>query len=153
MKRLVLMIIPALICGILLTSCSTDNAYPEVLADEIEGTYVGTYTITNLNRNFSWSTVPTIELKEGKFTYKETPESVYRNVYGGYSINEEKIIFEVEYYDSPYLDIFYVSEATRLLLEGEYNYTFDGTKLAFSKVVFALTPEEAFRCEFELIKK
>ena len=148
MKRLVLMIVPALICGMVLTSCNTDN-----LQDDfgIEGTYVGSYTTTNLNRDFSWSTVPTIELKGGKFTYQETPEGIYRNVYGDYSIDKKKIIFEVENYDFPWLDILYIEGATTLLLEGEYNYRFDGKKLIFSKVVSSLP--EKYKCEFELYKQ
>jgi hypothetical protein len=40
-----------------------------------------------------------------------------------------------------------------LLLIGEYDYTLDGKKLTFSKTVFPQTPEEEYRCEFELVKK
>ena len=140
--------LPALIYGMALTSCSTEN-----LSDDfgIEGTYDGSYTTTNLNRDFSWSTVPTIELNGGKFTYNETPEGVYRNVYGNYSINKKKIIFEVENYDFPWLDILYIEGATTLLLEGEYNYRFNGKKLIFSKVVSR--PPEKYKCEFELYKQ
>ena len=149
MKRVVLMIIPALICGMALTSCSTENLSDDF---EIEGTYVGNYTTTNLNRDFSWITAPTIELKGGKFTYKETPESaIYQNVYGDYSINKKKIVFELENYDFPWLDIHYIEGATTLLLEGEYNYRFDGKKLIFSKVVSR--PPEEYKCEFELYKQ
>ena len=148
MKKVVLMIIPALICGMVLTSCSTENLSDEF---EIEGTFVGSYTTTNLNRNFSWSTAPTIEFKKGKFTYKETPESIiYQNVYGHYSINKKKIIFTLENYDFPWMEILYIEGATTLLLEGEYDYRFDGKKLIFSKVVSY--PPEKYKCEFELYK-
>ena len=148
MKKIALLIVPALICGMVLTSCSADNLSYDL---EIEGTYVGIYTTTNLNRDFSWNTAPTIELKRGKFTYKETPEGIYRDVYGNYSINNEKIIFEVENYDFPWSCILYVEGATTLLLEGEYDYRFDGKKLIFSKVV-SNSPEN-YMCEFELYKK
>ena len=148
MNKIVLIMLPALICGMVLTSCSTENLSYDF---EIEGIYVGSYTTTNLNRDFSWSTAPTIELKGGKFTYKETPEGVYRDVYGNYSINQKKIMFEIENYDFPWLDILYVEGATTLLLEGEYNYSFDGKKLIFSKVVSS--PPEKYNCEFELYKQ
>ena len=149
MNRIVLIMFPALICGIVLTSCSTENLLDDF---EIEGTYVGSYTTTNLNRDFSWITAPTIELKEGKFTYNKTPESaIYQNVYGTYSINKKKIIFDLKNYDFPWLDILYIEGATTLLLEGEYNYRFDGKKLIFSKVVSR--PPEEYKCEFELYKQ
>ena len=144
------MIVPAFICGIVFTSCGKDSLTD---ANEIEGTYVGSYTTTNLTRGLSWDFTTTITLKEGKFTYNETPEGIYRNVYGDYSINEGKIIFDVKNYDFPWGEILYVPGATTLLLEGEYNYTFNGKKIKFSKIVFALSPEEEFSCEFELYKK
>ena len=150
MKRLIFMIVPVLICGLMFTSCGKDSLTD---SNEIEGTYVGSYITTNLTRGLSWDFTTTIVLKEGKFTYKETPEGIYRNVYGNYSINKKKIIFKVENYDFPWLDILYIEGATTLLLEGEYNYTFDGEKMTFSKIVFALSPEEKFSCEFELYKK
>ena len=142
--------LPALIWGMVLTGCSTENLSEDF---EIEGTYVGSYTTTNLNRDFSWITAPTIELEGGKFTYKETPpeKAIYQNVYGDYSINKEKIIFELENFDCPWLDILYIEGATTLLLEGEYNYRFDGKKLIFSKIVSI--PPEKYKCEFELYKQ
>jgi len=70
--------------------------------------------------------------------------------YGNYSINENKIIFELISYPIPMEDIGVVEE---LLLKGEYDYTVDGKKLTFTKTVFPITPEEEYRCEFKLIKK
>ena len=149
MKQLVLRIVPALICGIVLTSCSTDNLTDD---HEIEGVYVGSYTTTNLTRDFSWNTTPTIELKGGKYTYEETFEgSFYMNVSGNYSISNDKIIFELTNLDMPMVNFVVVEGFAILLLEGEYNYTFDGEKLIFSKVVIS-SPEE-YSCEFELYKQ
>ena len=93
MKRLVLIIIPALICGLLFTSCSKDNLEYE---NEIEGVYVGTYITTNLYRDFSWTATPTIELKKGKYTYKNLSNGAYyTSGSGNYSIIDNKIIFEL----------------------------------------------------------
>jgi len=99
MKRLVLMIIPALICGIVLTSCSTDNLIDN---HEIEGSYVGSYTTTNLTRDFSWNTTPTIEFKNGKYSYKGLADGgYYDSGSGNFTINGDKIIFELTNYDIP----------------------------------------------------
>ena len=148
MKRLVLIIIPALICGLLFTSCSKDNLEYE---NEIEGVYVGTYTTINLYRDFSWTATPTIELKKGKYTYKNLSNGAYyTSGSGNYSIKDNKIIFELISYPIPMETIGVIEE---LLLIGEYDYTFDGKKLTFSKAVYPLTPEEEYSCEFELIKE
>ena len=148
MKRLVLIIIPALICGLMFTSCSKDNLEYE---NEIEGVYDGTYTTTNLYRGFSWTATPTIELKKGKYTYKKLSNGAYYTSGSGkYSINDNKIVFELISYPIPMENIDVIEE---LLLIGEYDYTFDGQKLSFSKAVFPINPEEEYSCEFELTKK
>ena len=153
MKKLVLIIIPVLICGLEFTSCSKDNPDDENEDDEneIEGIYVGTYTTTNLYRGFSWTATPIIELKKGKYTYKELSDGAYyTSGSGNYSIKENKIIFELISYPIPIEKIGVIEE---LLLIGEYDYVFDGKKLSFSKVVFPITSEEEYSCEFELTKK
>ena len=87
MKKLGLMIIPALICGMVLTSCSTDK-----LANvrEIEGTYVGNYNTKNLTRGLSWNNIATIEFVGGKYTYRGLSEGSLSDIYdvsGNYSIS------------------------------------------------------------------
>ena len=115
-----------------------------------EGVYVGTYTITNLYRNFSWTANPTIELKNGGYTYKELSNGAYyTSGSGNYSINGNKIIFELISYPIPMEAIDVIEE---LLLKGEYSYKFNGEKLTFSKTVFPLSPEDEYRCEFKLKK-
>jgi len=160
MKRVVLLIIPAIICGMLLSNCNSDNLTNGnesdglTFEDGIEGTYVGSYTTTNLTRDFSWSTTPTIALKEGKYTYKEPAEnSLYVCVSGNYSISKNKIIFELTSYDSPKFDLAVVPGFAIFLLEGEYNYKFDGKKLIFSKSFEQIPDKEKYRCEFELHKQ
>ena len=136
------MIILALSCGIALTTCGKVND-----VNELEGNYVGTYTWTNLSRDASWtwSSTPTIELKEEKYTYKGLSDNAYYDSgYGNFTIKGNKIIFELTYYPIPMEDIGVVDE---WLLQGEYKYKFDGNKLIFSKTstVFG----ERYKYEFE----
>jgi hypothetical protein len=127
MKKLVLIIILALSFGIVLTSCDkvTD-------VSEMDGTYVGTYTWTWNNTPPSSST-PTIELGEGKYTYKGLSKgSYFDSGYGNFSINGNKIIFELTHYDIPMEDI---GVNQNWLFQGEYKYKFDENKLTFSKKI------------------
>ena len=148
MNRIVLMIVFALICGIVLTNCSTDKLSNDV---EIEGVYIGIYTTTNLTRGSSWNNTATIELKGGKYTYSGLSDGSLSDIYdisGNYSISNNKIIFELINYDGPLVDLVVIEGFAVLLLEGEYSYKFDEGKLLLSKVVTSL-PEE-YSCEFEL---
>jgi hypothetical protein len=116
---------------------------PNTTSVPIEGIYVGTYTTTNLYRDFSWTTTPTIELKKGKYTYKDLSSGPYYTTgSGNYSINENIIQFELIEYPKPLEGIGVIED---LLLKGEYDYTFDGNNLIFSKTVFPLNPEEGYR--------
>jgi len=117
-------------------------------ANEIEGIYVGTYTWTNLTRNFSFSSTPTIELREGKYTYKGlSDDSYYDSGSGNFTIKGNKITFELTYYPIPMEDIGVVDS---WLLKGEYKYKFDGNKLSFSKTSKVMA--DKCRYEFELKK-
>ena len=144
MKKLVLLIIPALISGIVFTSCGKDNL-PDV--NETGETYVGTYTWTNLSRGWSWSTTPTIVLNNGKYTYKGLADgSYYDSGSGNYTITGNKIIFELTYYPKPMATIGVLNS---WLLKGEYEHEFNGDNLRFSKMS---TEGDEYRAEFELKK-
>ena len=133
-----------------LASC---NKASYVDKNEIEGIYVGSYTTTNLTRGFSWTTTPTIELKEGKYSYQEDPFEGWFlvNHSGNYSISNKKIIFEVTNDVSSTMEIHFAEGYALWYLGGEYNYTFDGEKLLFSKVISS--PTEEYRVEFEFHKQ
>ena len=121
------MITLALICGMIFTNCDK-----EIDANEIEGTYAGTYTWTYNDGSPSGST-PTIELRDGKYTYQGLSGGNYFDSgYGKFTINGNKIIFELTYYDIPMEDI---GVNQNWLLQGEYQYEFDEDKLTFSKTI------------------
>ena len=135
------MIIFALICGFLFTNC--DKVKDD---NEIEGIYVGTYTWSNLTRGFSSSSTPTIELKEGKYTYAGLANgSYFDSGSGNFTVNGSKIIFELTYYDSPMEMIGVIPEWQ---LRDEYKYKFNGSKLIFSKTCIVYGDECKY--EFEL---
>ena len=148
MKRLVLMVIPVFICGMVLTSCGSNNA--ELASDEmekkvvgseieIEGTYSGTYSKTNLSPHSSFgSGTISIELKNGNYACIGTPHSK-ANISGTYSINDDKIIFEINVWETNDIDengngVVYDFDID-LIPQGEHSYTFDGKKLVLSKVI------------------
>ena len=100
----------------------------------MEGTYTGTFTVDYfMNMREGWSSIGTVtlELMNGKYTYtSDIPPKLYT---GNYSISNDKIIFDYDkspeypglHVVSPYFDI-------NLILNGEYDYTFDGKRLKFS---------------------
>jgi hypothetical protein len=148
MKKLVLMIIFALGFGIVLTSCDklTD-------VNEIEGVYVGTYTTSS---DLSWSATPTIELKNGKYTYNGLSNDIYFNRgSGNFTIKGNKIIFELKYSEhdpgAPMVNFMLTAWHSDWLLNGEYKYKFDGNKLIFSKT--STVNKEKYRFEFELKRR
>jgi len=101
MKKFVLMIIPALICGVMFTGCSSDKAE---MTSDLEGTFTGTYSVTYLS---SWansgSGTITIKLKNGKYICEGIPHS-QANISGNYTIDDDKIIFEVNVWETNYID-------------------------------------------------
>ena len=125
------MIIPALICGMVFTSCNSKSE--EIFKPIEEGVYFGTFTVeyfVDMREGWSSSGTTTLELKNGKYTY--TSDIPPKLCSGNYSINNDKIIFESDrtwYPDlnnvPPYFDI-------NLILAGEYDYTFTGKRLKFS---------------------
>ena len=93
-----------------------------------EGVYFGTFTVeylVDMREGWSSSGTTTLELKNGKYTYiSDIPP---KSSYGNYIISNDKIIFVsdkgIENTDlnivSPNFDI-------NLILDGEYDYTFNG---------------------------
>ena len=148
MKRLVLIIFLALSFGIVLTSCDK-----EIDVSEIEGTYVGTYTTTG--PDLLWSTAPTIELKNGKFTCNGLSNGSYHDIgSGNFTLKGNKITFELTYiaHDPSVPDVILMLAAWHddWLLKGEYKYKIGRKKLAFSKT--ATVSGEKYKFEFELEK-
>jgi len=153
MKRLVLMIIPALICGVVLVSCSTEKMTND---HEIEGIYVGSYTTTNLTLDLSWNNVATIELKGGNYTYRGLSEGSLSDIYdvsGNYSISNNKIIFDLKSYDGPAVDLVVIEGFAVFLLEGEYKYKLGRKKLIFSKSFAQIPNNVKYKCEFKFNKQ
>jgi hypothetical protein len=144
MRRLVLRIIFALGLGIALTNCDKVKD-----VNELDGTYVGTYTWTYLTNGNSSTSAPTIEFKEGKYTYNGLSNGGYFDGgYGNFTIKGNELIFELTHYDIPFEKI---GVNKNWLLKGEYKCEFDGNKLILSK---AVTNEDGkFRYEFELKRK
>src|SRR5690606_38756552 len=98
--------------------------------------------------NLSKST-PTIELREGKYTYKGLSDGGYFDGgYGNFTRNGNKLIFELIHYDIPMEDI---GVSHNWLLNGEYQYKLDGNKLILSKSI--ANEDGRFSYEFELTKK
>jgi hypothetical protein len=146
MKRLVLMIILALSCGIVLTSCDKE---PDV--NEIEGVFSGTFSVTYLPSDPIVNGTMTLELKNGKYSvlgllHNQTEFS------GDYSINNNKITFDVKVWKTDYVDENGITIAydfdTFIVPQEEYIYTFDGDKLKFSK-----TYRDFYNYEWEFTKK
>ena len=141
------MIVSALICGVVFTGCDSDKA--ELTSDmEIEGIFTGKQRVTYF---YGWRSsllrIITIELKNGKyscigFLHDQAEFS------GNYSINDDKIIFEIEVWKTDYIyngNVIALNFDTHIIPQGEYNYTFDGKKLKFSK-----TYDDIGHYEYEL---
>ena len=141
MKKIVL----ALICGILLTSCGKDTD-----ANEIEGVFSGNFTVTYPDAVVKGTM--TLELKNGKYSVLGFLHN-QAEFSGDYSISDNKITFDVKVWKTDYVDENGMTIAydfdTFIVPQGEYIYTFDGSKLKFSK-----TYEEYNRKnEWEFTKK
>ena len=122
------------------TSCKPTNIA------EIEGTYLGIYSVTNSSSSSNFK----LELKNGKFSILKLLHN-QSEFSGNYSVNDDKIIFEIKVWETDYVDkdgnIIAYDFDTRIVPQGEYIYTFDGNKLKFSK-----TYDDNSHYEWELIK-
>ena len=132
MKRVVLMIIPALICGVVFSSCGSDKAE----LTEKEGIFVGTYSVTYLSPDPNVNGTMTLELKNGKYSVLGFLHN-QAEFSGDYSISDNKITFDVKVWKTDYIDKDGMTIAfdfdTYIVPQGEYICTFDGSKLKFSK--------------------
>ena len=136
------------LAGMTIFSGCEKNSDNDNNPNEIGDVYVGTYTWSNLTRDWSWSSTPTIELKNGKYTYTGlSNDSYYDSGSGNFTIKDNTIIFELTYYPIPMEAIGVVDG---WLLKGEYEYKLEGDKLSFSKTSTVMADE--YRYEFELKK-
>lgn len=87
------------------------------------GVYKGIFTVTYPSESLSGQT--TLELKNGKFTCSANPDRIPAGGSGTFSINEHSIIFTDENRWTTDFD-------GNLILDGKYDYTFDGKKLIIS---------------------
>ena len=128
-----------LICGIVLISCDSDKT--EMTSSmEIEGDYSGTYSVTYLS---SWissngSGTITITLKNGKYACIEFPHE-QANISGNYTINGDKITFEIDVWETNYIDkdgkIYAYDFDGSIIPQGMCDYKFERNKLKISKIV------------------
>jgi len=102
-----------------------------------DGMYSGTYTVEYLNdRDNSFSAKMTLELKNGKYTCLGILHD-QAEFSGNYLINDDKIIFEIEVWETDYINengkVLAFDFDTYIVPWGEYKYTFNGKNLKFSK--------------------
>ena len=133
------MIVPALICGAVFTGCGAKASTNDDLIDDRmdekvsipieEGTFSGTFTVKYfVDMPKSWgsgSGKTTLELKDGKFTCTGNPGFIPAGGSGTYSINDDKIVFVDKNFWTANFD-------WNLILNGEYDFKFDGKRLKIS---------------------
>ena len=114
---------------VLFLSCGKSG---EFFSSIEEGIYSGTLTVEYFGDMppKSWwgggSGKVTLELVDGGFTCSYSSD-IPGGGSGNYSINDNKIIFNEEHVWTAKFD-------GGLILNGEYNFSFDGEKLKFSKI-------------------
>ena len=153
MKRLVLMIIPALICGMVFTSCNSKGATDEGGEDGIyTGTFTVEYPVDIMREGWNNNGTVTLELKNGKYIY--TSDIPPKSCSGTYSKSNDKIIFDrdrgIEY---PDLHIVPPNFDINLWLNGEYEYSFDRNRLKFSTSKDYADTGKVGYYEYDLIKQ
>ena len=109
------------------TSCDKSEFVGGVELEE--GIYSGTFTVKYfVEMPQSWgrgSGATTIELKDGKYTCTGNTNRIPAGGGGTYSIKDNKIIFEDKHGWTADFD-------GNLILNGEYDYKFDGKRLKIS---------------------
>jgi len=139
MKRLILLIIPVLICGIAFISCDSDKTELTSSAG-IEGDYFGTATWTYFTARAIYGNhgTMTLELKNGKYAFSGFPHE-QANISGNYTINGDKITFEIDVWETDYIDkngnIISYDFDTFIIPQGMCDYKFERNKLKISKIV------------------
>ena len=101
----------------LILGCKKDNLNIK------DGTYKGTFTVTYSSGTQTGHT--TLELKKGKFTCSGNSNRIPAGGSGTFSSDNGKIIYNDENFWTADFD-------GNLILNGSYDYTFDGKKLIFS---------------------
>lgn len=101
----------------LIMGCKKDNLNIK------DGTYKGTFTVTYSSGTQTGQT--TLELKNGKFTCSGNSNRIPAGGSGTFSSDNGKITFNDENGWTADFD-------WNLILNGNYDYTFDGKKLIFS---------------------
>lgn len=101
----------------LILGCKKDNLNIK------DGTYKGTFTVTYSSGTQTGQT--TLELKNGKFTCSGNSNRMPAGGSGTFSLDNDKITFNDGNAWTADFD-------WNLILNGKYNYTFDGKKLIFS---------------------
>ena len=134
MKKVVLIIVPALIYGIWFTSCGSDTLKNEL---ENEGTFSGTFSVNYLSSDPNANGKITIKLRDGKYTCIGIPHD-QADISGNYTIINDKIIFEINVWKTDYIDkngkIIAYDFDTFIVPQGECSYLFDKNRLKLSKV-------------------
>ncbi len=88
-----------------------------------EGTYTGTFTVTYQSGTKTGST--SLELKNGRYTCSGNADRIPAGGSGTYSVDKGIITFHDE-------NIWTADFDWNLILNGPYDYTFDGKKLILS---------------------
>ena len=146
MKRITLIIIPALICGMVFTGCKKEIYY------NLNGTFSGTVTTTCKGICESWfeigTTSTTINFNNGRFTCSGSPTKILTKGSGTYSVDNDRfmIIFEQ---DSEYF-LGTDDDFDGLRLVGEFYY-----KINAKKNTLKLTQvwDDVYSWEFNLEKQ
>jgi hypothetical protein len=110
------------------------NKSEEVSKPLEEGVYFGIFSVeyfVDMREGWSNNGTVTLELKNGKYTYTSDVPPMLCS--GNYSVRNDKIVFKTDNRTkepdlqivSPYFDV-------NLILDGEYDYIFDGKRLKFS---------------------
>jgi hypothetical protein len=125
------------------TTRSTEND-----VSKMTGAYAGKYSWTNLTQDWSLSSTPTIEFKDGKYAYQGlSNDDFYDSGTGNFTVKGNKIIFELTSFPTPMQTIGVIDSWQ---LNGEYEYKMDGNNLTFSKTATLLDDE--YKYEFVLKK-
>lgn len=107
----------------LLLSCDKNEGISKSIED---GVYSGTFTVSTVSySSFKQSGATTITLKKGKYACAGNSNRVPAGGSGNFSINENKITFTDE-------NFWYADFDWNLILNGTYDYTFDGKNLKIS---------------------
>ena len=105
-----------------------------------DGTYKGTFTVRYSEGDLFGETActgeTTLKLNNGKYSCTGNSNRVPAGGSGKYSVSDNKIIFEDENYWTADFD-------HNMILSGEFDYTFDGKNLKFSRSIY----------EYDLLKK